>query len=112
MSRDLSRYLHLAIAVAALAAPTGCSTQPPRTDAQRAADDELAARVDEALQHDSAIYARHIDVQASGGVVRLSGLVWSSNDLYEAKRVAAAVAGVTGVQDQLELVVGGRTGAR
>ena len=113
MSRqDLSRLLPLTIAVAAMATVAGCATYPPRTEAERAADEDLAARVDGALQHDSAIYARHIDVEAARGVVRLTGFVWSSNELYEARRVAATVAGVTHVEDQLELVVGGRTGAR
>jgi osmotically-inducible protein OsmY len=110
--RDLRLLLHLAIAVAATVAMTGCATQPQRTEAERAADEDLAARVDGALQHDAAIYARHIDVEATRGVVRLTGLVWSSNDLYEARRVAATVAGVGNVENQLELVVGGRTGAR
>jgi osmotically-inducible protein OsmY len=110
--RDLGRLVHVATAVAATVAMTGCATQPPRTEAERAADADLAARVDGALQHDSAIYARHIDVEATRGVVRLTGFVWSSNDLYEARRVAATVAGVGNVENQLELVVGGRTGAR
>ena len=113
MSRqDHSRLLNVAIAVAAMVTVTGCTTQPPRTQAERAADEDLAARVDGALQHDSAIYARHIDVEVTRGVVRLTGLVWSSNDLYEAKRVAATVAGAANVRVELELVVGGRTGAR
>jgi osmotically-inducible protein OsmY len=110
--RDLCRLLHMATAVAATVAMTGCATQAQRTEAERAADDDLAARVDGALQHDSAIFARHIDVEATRGVVRLTGFVWSSNELYEARRVAATVAGVSNVESQLELMVGGRTGAR
>jgi osmotically-inducible protein OsmY len=100
------------VAVIAAVAASGCATQPRRTEGERAADDELAARVDRALLSDSAIYARHIDVDATRGVVRLSGFVWSSDDLYEARRVAANVPGVKAVVDQLELTVGGRTGAR
>jgi len=89
-----------------------CALQPPRTDAERAADAELGARVDSALMSDSAMYARHVDVDVSRGIVHLSGFVWSSDDLYEARRVAASVSGVKGVVSQLELMVGGRTGAR
>jgi len=89
----------------------GCA-QLPRTAAERAADDDLAARVDRALLGDPQMYARHIDVDATRGVVRLSGFVWTSDDLYEAQRVAANVPGVTKVVDQLELMVGGRAGAR
>jgi osmotically-inducible protein OsmY len=109
---DRGRLLHLAVAFAAAVAVTGCATGPPRTEAERTADDALTVRVEQALLADSTIYARHIDVDSTRGVVHLSGLVWSSNDLYEARRVAAAVPGVTAVVDQLELVVGGRSGAR
>jgi osmotically-inducible protein OsmY len=105
-------FVAVAAAVVAAVVAAGCATQPPRTEGERAADDELAARVDRALLSDSAMYARHIDVDATQGVVRLSGFVWSSDDLYEAKRVAANVPGVKAVIDQLELMVGGRTGAR
>ena len=102
----------LTVAVAAAIAAPGCATQSSRTETERVADADLAARVECALLADSAIYARHIDVDVNRGVVRLSGFVWSSDELYEAQRVAARVAGVTRVVDQLELSVGGRTGAR
>jgi hyperosmotically inducible periplasmic protein len=110
--QSASRLVHLAVVVAAAVAVAGCTTQPPRTDAERAADEALSVRVEQALLADSAMYARHVDVDTTRGVVHLSGFVWSSDDLYEAKRVAATVPGVTGVVSQIELMVGGRTGAR
>jgi osmotically-inducible protein OsmY len=89
-----------------------CATQPPRTAAERRADEAIAARVEQALSLDPNIYARHIDVDADRAVVHLSGLVWTNEDLIEARRVAAQVPGVTAVVSQLELVVGGRSGTR
>ena len=100
------------VAVAAALSVSACATQPARTAEQRAADDALAARVELALSHDPEIYARHIDVDADGGIVRLSGFVWSANDFYEAKRIAATVPGVISVESRMEMMVGGRTGAR
>lgn len=97
-------------AVAAFA--VGCAAQNVRTPEQRATDAALALQVERALAQDPNIYARHIDVDADGGIVRLSGFVWAADDYYEAQRVAAKVPGVVRVVDQLEMVVGGRTGAR
>ncbi len=110
--QEAGHRLQLIVAVAAALAVTGCASGPPRTAAEHAADDALTARVEQALAADPNIYARHIDVDSTRGVVHLSGYVWSSNELYEAQRIAAAVPGVTEVVDQLELMVGGRTGAR
>jgi osmotically-inducible protein OsmY len=110
--RWAQRLLYIVAVGAATLSVGGCATQPRRTPAERAADDATAARVEQALSGDPQIYARHIDVDAERGVVRLSGFVWSSEDFFEAKRVAATVPGVTGVISELEMMVGGRTGAR
>jgi osmotically-inducible protein OsmY len=98
------------LAVLLLAA--ACATQPGRTPAERAMDGALAREVEATLLEDPGIFARHIDVTADRGVVTLSGFVWSTDDLYAAERLAANVPGVTRVDSDLELVVGGRTGAR
>jgi len=99
-------------AVAVVLSISACAVHPPRTAAEQAANDQLAATVMSALMNDRSLYARHIDVDADSGLVRLSGYVWSSDELYEAKRAAATVAGVTGVVSQLEIMVGGRAGSR
>ena len=106
------RVLRVFLVVAAMLTVAACATQVHRTLAERGADDDVAARVEQALLRDPRIFARHIDVDAERGVVRLSGYVWSSEDFFEAKRVAATVPGVTAVVSQLEMMVGGRTGAR
>jgi osmotically-inducible protein OsmY len=111
-TRPSQLVLHIAIVVAATLSVGACATQPRRTPAECAADDATAVKVEQALLGDPQIYARHINVDAERGVVRLSGFVWSGEDFFEAKRVAATVPGVTGVISELEMMVGGRTGAR
>jgi osmotically-inducible protein OsmY len=92
-----------ALAVALLGSLLACEHTAPRTDAQKQADQAIAERVDNALQADRLLYAKHIVVHAENGVVRLTGYVWESPDLIEAQRVAAATEGVTGVVNDLEL---------
>jgi len=110
--RSIRSWSLLIVATSVAMLVAGCATPNPRTAAERAVDDDLVARVDRALRDDPNIYARHIDIDVNRGVVRLSGFVWTSDDLYAARRVASTVPGVTRVVDQLELMVGGRTGAR
>jgi osmotically-inducible protein OsmY len=101
------RLLYAGLAIAAASAALGCSMTPHKTEAQRAADKEIATEVSSALNADSKIFARHIDVRADDGVVHLGGYVWNDRDLYEAKQVAAKVPGVTGVVDNMQLERGG-----
>ena len=89
-----------------------CVAHPPKSAAERAADERLALAVAAALEADRAIYARHIDIDADRGVILLTGFVWSPDELYEAPRVAGLVPGVTRVVSQIELMVGGRAGSR
>jgi osmotically-inducible protein OsmY len=81
----------------------GCAMGPPKTDAQRQLDKETAVRVQNALDADNLLYARHIIVRADNGVVRLSGYVWDPPDLDEASRIAEGVEGVSRVVNDLEL---------
>jgi osmotically-inducible protein OsmY len=87
----------------------GCATTA-RTPAQRAADSDVKARVEAALNSDPRIYARHVDVNVDEGVVHLGGFVWSDSELRFAKADAAAILGVRGVADQIELMRGGMSG--
>jgi len=98
-----NRAATAALALVLLGSVLGCEHTPPRTDAQKQADREIAENVDRALQSDKRLYAKHISVRVDGGVARLTGYVWESPDLLEAQRVAAAVAGVTQVVNDLEL---------
>jgi osmotically-inducible protein OsmY len=91
----------------AAAVGSACVSGPGKSDAQRAEDRAVANRVQEALNADQQLYARHITVSADGGVISLGGYVWTQPDLEEALRVAGGVQGVSKVINDLELERGG-----
>ena len=103
--RSVGRVLRVAIAFQALLWIYACSTTPTdRTEAERAADDEIVARVKVAFLRDLRIYEEHIDVSANRGVVHLSGVISYADDFSETWRVAKSVAGVKKVTSDLQLV--------
>jgi hyperosmotically inducible protein len=99
----MSRAACAGFALALLCGVAACATGPAKSDAQRQADREMAAHVQDALDADKQLYARHITVRADNGVVRLTGFVWDPPDLNEAKSVAELVPGVSSVVNDLEL---------
>jgi hyperosmotically inducible protein len=99
----MSRAARAGFALALLCGVAACATGPAKSDAQRQADREMAAHVQDALDADKQLYARHITVRADNGVVRLTGFVWDPPDLNEAKSVAELVPGVSSVVNDLEL---------
>jgi osmotically-inducible protein OsmY len=90
------------LAAATLSGVIACATTP-KTASQLQADKETVDEVQNALNSDQVLYARHIVVQADDGVVQLSGYVWNPDDISEAERVAQNVANVKKVVNQLEL---------
>ena len=80
-----------------------CATAPPKTANELQANKEIGVRVESALNADKFLFTRHISVRVDSGVVHLEGYVWSATDIYEAKRIAKRVPGVTAVVDELEL---------
>jgi len=101
-----------ALAAMAVCGIVACSTAPPRSEAERAADAAIAAQVEAALRGDPSLYAQHIVVAVDRGVVRLGGLVWSDEELQLASRDAASVSGVRTVVSDMELVRGGISGRK
>src|SRR5580658_10156851 len=97
----MNRVRYAAVGVALLCGVLACATH--RTEAERQADKEIAARVQDALDADKLLYAKHITVRSYDGVVHLSGYVWDPPDLNEAQSVAEQVPGVTQVVNDLEL---------
>jgi osmotically-inducible protein OsmY len=86
----------------------GCSTTSPDANADRQGDPQLAARVKDVLSRDRLAYAAHINVTAEhGGVVHLSGMVASADDLNQAKFEAQSVPDVRAVVDDLQIEQGG-----
>jgi osmotically-inducible protein OsmY len=91
----------------------GCSATSPEANADRQGDPQLAARVRDALAGDERLYSAHIDVTAEhGGVVHLSGMVASINDLIQAKRDAGAIAEVRAIVEDLQIEEGNAALAR
>jgi osmotically-inducible protein OsmY len=103
VSAIMNRAACVGFALALLGCVVACATGPAKSDAQRQADRETAERVQAALDADKHLYAKHIYVRADNGVVHLSGYVWESPDLFEAKSVAELVPGVSSVVNDLEL---------
>ena len=80
-----------------------CSTSPPSSPAHSAADAATATRVQAALAAQPKLFARDIVVSVNDGVVNLSGMAWSDDDIETAQRVASAVPGVKSVNNQISL---------
>jgi osmotically-inducible protein OsmY len=99
--------LSSALIGALLSLTVACATAPPKTASELQANKEIADRVESALDADKYLFTRHISVRVDSGVVHLEGYVWSPTDIYEAKRVAKRVPGVTVVVNELELRTGG-----
>ncbi|MHB8475606.1 MAG: BON domain-containing protein [Steroidobacteraceae bacterium] len=107
MSPVKNRIVRTVFAAVAVCGVVACAMGPRKTEAEKQADSETVDRVQEALNADQVLYARHIIVRADNGVVQLGGYVWTEPELEEAKRVAGLVQGVTKVVDRIEIDRGG-----
>jgi osmotically-inducible protein OsmY len=90
--------------VATRSTASGASTSQD-ADPQNA---ELQQRVAAALHAQHYLDDRNIDVSVHGGVVVLSGIVFSGWDLQDALRTARKAAGARPVIDSLSIEEGGR----
>jgi len=109
---SITRSAPAVIAVATLT--VSCASAPPRPSLPSASesvrselgatDAILANTVYSELNADPIYYFRHVDVSVDNGVAHLSGYVWSTDAIYQARKIAMRVPGVTGVStNQLEL---------
>ena len=103
LSSIINRLLTALVLATALVGLTACLSGPPKTEAQRQADKDLADQVLTALTSDKTLYARHINVRADSGVVTLSGHVWTTEELSAAPQIAQSVAGVRKVVNRIEV---------
>src|ERR1700735_5522692 len=103
LSSIINRLLTALVLAAAVGSLTACLSGPPKTAEQRQADKELADQGATALTSDKTLYARHINVRADGGVVTLSGHVWTTGELSAAPQIAQSVAGVSKVVNRIEV---------
>ena len=104
MFRRFRRHWRLALITIASCGVIACATQPPRSAAQKEADDATTQRVQAALAAQTNTNFSKVNVSTYDGVVRLGGLVWGSQDIYAAIRVAGTVPGVKSVTNDIQLV--------
>lgn len=97
-------HWRLALITLTVCAMAACTPLPPRSSAQKEADDATTQRVEAALAADSTSDLSKVTVSTYDGVVQLGGLVWSSDAIYAAARVAGSVAGVKKVSNRIQLV--------
>jgi osmotically-inducible protein OsmY len=72
-------------------------------------DEILANTVYSELNNDPIYFFRHVDVSVDNGVAHLSGYVWSTDAIYQARKIAMNVPGVTAVRtNQLQLERNGK----
>ena len=98
------------LAAITAAAAVACSSAPPKSPEQERADTATAERVNAALDANPIYYFRDVEVSVDYGVARLSGYVWTTDELYHAQEIARRVSGVIGVQNTMELERQGNRG--
>jgi osmotically-inducible protein OsmY len=99
----MNRISCTALAMVCVCGVVACATGPRKTEAEQQADNATVQRVQQALDADRTLYDRHIIIRADNGVVRLSGFVWTQEDLVEAESVTGSIQGVSRVVNELEL---------
>jgi len=108
----LTRLFPLAVTAFALAFAGCAATRTQKSLGETVDDGAITARVKTALIGDSATEARNINVDTRRGVVQLNGFVTSDLGRTQATRVAQNIAGVRGVENNLELKGADRTVGR
>jgi hypothetical protein len=114
---SITPWIPALIAVATLT--VSCASAPPRPSVPSAAesmrselgvtDEILANTVYSELNNDPIYFFRHVDVSVDNGVAHLSGYVWSTDAIYQARKIAMNVPGVTAVRtNQLQLERNGK----
>jgi hypothetical protein len=93
-----------ALATIILCGMIACAPLPPRSATQKQADDATTQRVEAALAAAPNTDFSKVTVSTYDGVVHLGGLVWSTDAIYAAARVAGSVDGVKKVDNNLQLV--------
>jgi hyperosmotically inducible periplasmic protein len=103
MRHSISRAFGDGAKLLAVALAAACSIANGTESADDAA---VKAKVQAALNSDSVLYARHIQVSVQQGVVHLAGFVLRTDDIQRAKKDAASVPGVKTVSNEMVLKPG------
>jgi osmotically-inducible protein OsmY len=97
----MEKLLALAVMLTAL---MGCaSTQRHESTGQYIDDTVITSKVKASILEESTLKVFDISVKSDNGVVKLSGFVDSAANVDRAGDVAAHVAGVTGVRNELSV---------
>jgi len=99
-----------AILAASAVLAVACSMAPPKSPEQERADGATTERLYAALDASPIYYFRNVEVNVDYGVARLSGYVWTTDELYHAQQIARTVPGVAGVRNEMELERQGNRG--
>ena len=99
--RPLSQFIAaLALCVAAI----GCATRAAHAPSFGTPGDErVRVQVRDALLSATSVYAAHIDVANTQGLVTLSGFVYTAQESEKAAVIAMNVPGVQGVDNEIEI---------
>ncbi|MFA5073310.1 MAG: BON domain-containing protein [Nitrospirota bacterium] len=87
------------IAILIMSIVTGCMTA--QQGKRQTADATLTAQVKAALYDDPLLRTRHITVETYDGIVQLSGVVTTSDDIKRAEEVTRRVTGVKSVRNNI-----------
>ena len=101
MKAKVSLYLSVVFFIAVLGLAVGCNKAP--NDAQ------IKSQVQERLNADSGLQGKSLNVDASNGVVTLSGAVDNDNERAAASRYASSVPGVKEVVNNLQVAAAAPT---
>lgn len=102
--RSLASVAALAGSLALVSTQTGCSATATRQSTGEYIDDTaLTAKVKAALVKDPIVKALDVEVETFKSTVQLSGFVDTADQKAQAERVAASVAGVASVRNNITL---------
>ena len=103
-SRTTMVGVMLCVVLTGLVALSGCdSTTTEKSIPQRLSDASISLEVQKKLTSDRLSSFPRIDVDTEGGVVNLSGVVQTETQRAQAARLAQAVEGVVGVNNNLQV---------
>jgi len=102
-SRTTMVGVMLSVALTGLIALNGCDSTSEKSIPQTLSDASISLEVQKKLASDPVSNFPRIDVETEAGVVNLSGVVQTETQRAQAARLAQAVEGVIGVNNNLQV---------
>jgi osmotically-inducible protein OsmY len=102
-----TRYLSVIFCLLFAAMAAGCAGDRMSRSTEEAVDDSLLAnKVTLALYSDKQVSGRKIAVEASQGIIELTGVVASTTEAQRAEQIAQQVKGVKAIRNRLTVQEG------